>query len=338
MLEQQTQVNTTVDDKVAGAVAPALSTKVEKNIDTGYRKYFDTEVKLGSRKVKIMLVNKFSILPKDPGAQFIRDEVTKKIGSTWKAGTRDIIRGLSKQEEEFYLPRLLGVKLDSEQWNDRVLQYWADFTVEIPNGAGKELEAGFKEVVIQGKKVVEPINIDDYIKFNFCKEHSSVATEPHQLDNISLYTYYMVDTQKEEEQREQEFTLRQEIDKAFIKLIQATDSASSLKIDWILETAGGENGSGMSIKGLTPIQKQMELEKLKNRNLSRFGEIVKDSHLQTKALIRRAIDVGALTQEGNSFFLDSKVIGSNLMQAVAHLEAPANNKDRLIVEERVKQY
>lgn len=327
-------------------IAPGSSAKIEPKvqeikaqpIDDGYRQHFGKRVKLGSRKVTIKLVDKFSILPKDAAAKFIRDEVTKKIGSTWKAGTRDIIRGLTRDEEAFYLPRLLGVRIESDQWNDKVFQHWANFSVPVPNNEeGIELEAGFREVKGTTGNIVEPINLEDYMRFNFCREHSSVATEPDQLDNVFLYTYYMVDKQKEEVAREQEFALRQEVDTLFIQLVQSTDSRNSLKVDWILETVGGPTGNGMNIAGLTKIQKNMELERLKNKNISRFKEIISDENLQVKALIRRAVNTGSLVQDGNSYFLDNKVIGSSLMQAVSYLQSPSNQKDRFLVEERVKE-
>ncbi len=344
MSEVTTEVNK--DEVKEGAKAPsaspitALAEKIQEvKKDNGLRMHFGQEVKLGSRKVRIKLVEKFSILPKEEAAKFIRDEVVKKIGSTWKAGTRDIIRGLSRDEEIFYLPRLLGTRVDSEQWNEKVLQHWANFIVAVPNNAeGVELEAGFHEVKTKEGLRVEPINLEDYMKFNICREHGSVATEPDQLDNVFTYTYYMVDKQKEDTAKEREFELRQEVDKLFIKLVQSTESGADVKVDWILETCGGETGNGINISGLTKIQKNMELEKLKNKSLSRFQEICQDTHLQVKSLIRKATNIGALQQEGNSFFLDSKVIGSSLMQAVGYLTAPANQKDKMLLEERIKAY
>ena len=88
--------------------------------------HFGKPVKVGSRKVNIKLVPKFSILPSEPAAKFIRDEVTKKIGSTWKRGTRDILRAIEGVEESYYLPDLMGIRVDSEQWNGKSREFWAN--------------------------------------------------------------------------------------------------------------------------------------------------------------------------------------------------------------------
>jgi hypothetical protein len=298
--------------------------------------HFGKKVKLGSRKVSVKLVNKFSILPKDPGAKFIRDEVTKKIGASWKKGTRDVIRGLSPEEEIFYLPGILGVRKESDQWNQKVLDFWCNFFIEVPTEGGVILEVGFQKNVRTG--AVEPINLDDYMKYNWCKEHGAVATSPEQLDNMFIYEFYVVDTQKEQEKEELMFEMRKKIDRIFIKLVESKDTKDLVKIDWILETAGGDNGLGINIAGLSPTQKQMELEKMKDKDLFRFQDIVTDPSLETKALIRKAVSAGVLIQDGNSYFLDSKVLGSNLQQTVGYLENSANQQDKLLVIERIKNH
>lgn len=319
-----------VKESVTGAKAAPATVIAESNF------HFGKQVTLGTRKVTIKLVNKFSILPKDPGAKFIRDEVTKKIGSSWKSGTRDVIRGLSAEEEEFYLPGILGIRKESDQWNQKVLDFWCNFFIEVPIEGGVTLEIGFLKNPRTQK--VEPISLDDYMKFNFCMEHGAVASTPEQLENKFIYDFFLVDTAKEQETAEQTFILSKKIDRLFIKLVESTETKDKVKIDWILETSGGENGVGINISALSDVQKQMELEKLKDQDLFRFQELITDPSLETKALIRKAVTYGIIIQDGNSYFLDSKVIGSTLQQAVGYLENPANQADKLLVTERIKQY
>jgi hypothetical protein len=324
---EQTDV---VKESATGAKAAPAAVINDDNFHFGKR------VTLGSRKVSIKLVNKFSILPKDPGAKFIRDEVTKKIGSSWKRGTRDVIRGLSAEEEEAYLPTVLGVRKESDQWNQKVLDFWCNFFIEVPIEGGVTLEVGFLKNPRTGK--VEPISLDDYMKYNFCLEHGTVASTPDQIENRFIYDFYIVDTAKEQEKAEQLFSLSKKIDRMFIKLVESNDTKDKAKVDWILETAGGDNGVGINLDGLSDIQKQMELEKLKDKDLFRFEELITDPSLETKALIRKAVTHGIIIQDGNSYFLDSKVIGSTLQQAVGYLENAANQADKLLVTERIKQY
>ncbi len=186
--------------------------------------HFGKPVKVGSRKVNIKLVPKFSILPSEPAAKFIRDEVTKKIGSTWKRGTRDILRAIEGVEESYYLPDLMGIRVDSEQWNGKSREFWANFNIEIPNDeTGIILEIGFKEVEpfeFKGKLTnTKPINIDDYLKYNHALQHKDVASSPEQLDNMFIYTFQMIDEGIEAEKKEQAFTIRSRANKLFNRLI-----------------------------------------------------------------------------------------------------------------------
>ena len=331
-------------EKVAGAgqVAsqPAPVTVAEIEAPKVYQ-HFGESVEIGSRKVVIRLVPKFSILPSDAGAQFIRDEVTKKIGSTWKKGTRDIIRGLSPLEEKHYMPTLSGIRFDSEQWNEKVRNYWAEFIIEVPNNdKGVELEVGFKEELtgIYPNTNAVPINLDDYIKWKFASQHKEVASTEADLDNMFIYTYQMVDKGLEFKKSEQAYTARKRADVLFAQLTNPADKKELSKVDWILEIHGGDQGNGINITGLTQVQKEMELEKTKDRNPSKFIEICSDKHLATKAQIRKAVGLGILIQAGNSYMLDNKVIGSSLQEAIAFLENANNQKDKMIIIEKLKEF
>lgn len=321
------------ETKQAGAATTGADTIVSATVEAKHY-YFGNEVKLGSRKVVLRTVDKFTTLPKGEQAKPLRKEVVKKIGASWKKGTRDIVRGLTPQEEQRYLPRLIGVRLDSEQWNDKVLNYWADFFIAVPYEGEIELEVGFQ---LNSNKEVEPINLDDYIKYNFAKQHREVAATREELDNMFIYTYYMIDKGAEQDLMEEQYEVRKKANRLFIKLVESKEPSAKDKIDWILETSGGEKGTGINVNVLSPSQRELELERLKDKNPSRFVEIMNDPHLETRALIRKAVSYGAIMQDGNSYFLDSKVIGSSLKETIGYLENAANQKDKLIVIERVKE-
>lgn len=298
--------------------------------------YFGKQVKIGSKKITIKLVEKFSMLPTDPGAKYLKDEITKRIGSTWKAGTRDVLRGLTPDEEKKYLPSMLGVRLDSDQWNEKVLNHWANFGVIVPtNENGLELEIGYK-IADEEKKEAEPINIKDYMEYNFAKQHSQVAATDEQIDNKFTYTYFIVDKSKDDEERESLFDVRTKANKHFNRLLD-TESEKD-KIDWILETKGGERGTGIRIDNLSDKQKGLELEKLKDKNPSAFIAIVEDEHLKGRAIIYKAVSMGILIKEGNSYFFDSKVIGGSELEAIGYLKNQNNQKDKLALLERIKAY
>lgn len=313
--------------------------QVEKLEDKYY--HLGKEVRLGSRVVAIFQRPKFSLLPKGSEAKTIRAEQIKKIGSQWKRGTRDIIRGLSEEEENFYLPKMLGIPANSEKFNEKVLEHWVNFSIEVPPVEaiedGIEIEAGFELIPGSGNKA-KPISLDGYMKYNFCLANGEVATLPEELDNPALFAFVLVDKAKAQVDKEARFQSMKSVNRLFSQLINSDAPSDKDKIQWILETEAGEDGVGISVVKMTSTQREIELEKFKNDKPERFIDLIKDPNLEVKAMIRKAIEVGALTQEGNSIFLDNKTIGQNLKDAVGYLNNPANQQDRMTVTARIKAY
>ena len=59
------------------------------------------------------------VLPKE-----LESDTVKRIGSEFKRGTRDCIRGLNPVEERVHLPSLIGVSADSIEFNRKVQDFW----------------------------------------------------------------------------------------------------------------------------------------------------------------------------------------------------------------------
>lgn len=298
--------------------------------------YFGKKVELGSRKVQIVRIDKFNLIPKTKEAQSIRDEVTLKIGSQWVLGTRDIIRGLSLEEEKKYLPTLLGISASSDKWQERTLTHWADYFIQIPNNTtGITLEVGFHVVTTDGKEEILPINLIDYINYNFAKANGKVAKEDE--DNLILFDFKMIDKARKQKEIEDEFATKKSVNGVFNKLINSTDTKDRAKIDWLLETKGGPNGDGMNIIGMTNTQKEMELEKLKEANVFTFEKLLEDRSLEMKAVIRKCISrgVGKVTLEGNTYFYGNKALGT-LEQTIAYFSDPNNIRDRQIIQTAIQ--
>lgn len=295
--------------------------------------HFGTKVRLGSRKIKLKQIKQFSMLPKE--AKQIRDEVIKKVGSQWKDGTRDIIRGLSPEEEVAYLPKILGLKPEHDDWETRVKEFWADFSIAVPAREEIEIEAGFK-LKRNSTSEAEPIDVLGYMQYNFCKANSKVAAE-HE-DNPSLYTFKLIDTAANLVEQEAIFSLRKEVDMAFYRLTRSIDQQERLKIDWILETRGGEKGLGMNILNMTNIQKEMELEKIKNKDPEGFKTLLDDKRLETKALVRKAITYRLMENDNGVHIYNGNVIGNTLENAIAWIDDPNNSTSKIALVEKIKSY
>lgn len=324
-----TMSNGTTTVAEAQVSAPVLS-----NVLTA--KYLGREVRLGSRKVKIVHYPKSNMLPKDPLAKQIRDEVIKKISPGWRKGTRDINRGLTREEELIYLPSIIGVKADSNDWEAKVKLFWYDFTIVVPT-SGLEIEAGFQlKKGLNGE--AEPIDILGYISYNVATTHSLVAKEGE--DNPAVYDFRVIDLAKQALDEEIMYASTELAERAFHRLAVNSEKTTEAKrtIDYILELKGGPDFKGMNVIGLSDIQKKMELKKFVAKYPTQFRDMVEDKQLETKALLRRAVTFKKILHEGTSYIYNGKMIGNSETAAVAWLDDASNNDDKTIIIVAINEY
>jgi hypothetical protein len=280
-------------------------------------KYFGVDVELGSHIVVLNQVEKFNLLPKEPQAQYLRDSIVRNIGSEWRKGTRDVIRGLTPQEEEMYLSKIIGISPNSEEWNEKTQEFWADFKVAVPTDKPLQLEIGFTK---DGNKVV-PINLNDYMKYNFAKLSSKVAWRKDQVINKATYDFYMEDLREIKQRDISEYETRNVNEKA--------------KIDYLLNLLGTQ-----FIGKMTDADKEMALEKIKDDDNKAFLEAISDINLEAKSLLAEAVKYGIIVVTGNSYWYDNLLLGDNYEETLGYLLAkePEKAKTKQVIQFKIKEY
>lgn len=297
---------------------------LENNKTTSTESTLDDSV-LGSRLVELGQVKgSFSLLPTDKS---IRDEVIKKIGSQWrKGGTKDIIRGLSPDEEREYLPNIIGINPSSNEWNGAVKDYWANFTLEIPASENIILEVGFEKV--SGK--ITPINIDNYIKYNFCLEHSRVATSEEQLENISTFSFYIKDRNKVKKENEIKHLITKKAELFYVKLTSSTTKESASKIEELIRVLSIEAKEDyVDVFKLSTIEKEVKLKEYRDKDPQKFINLCEDPTLSDQAVISKGLATGLISIEGESYFMGELRIGSTRKEAIGWFSNPANSEQKM---------
>ncbi len=283
-------------------------------------------------------------LPKE-----LKSERKKRIGSTWVKGTKDILRGLSAEEEERYLPKMLGVSPTSDNWDAKVREYWANMTIDVPI-KGLKLDVGvesgyYNDVNEKGvrirKKGLVPINLNDYINYNFCKGHKWVAVSREDINNVDFFPYFIEDHSKIKLDTEKAYIERKKAGAIYNRLIASNTEGSidESKIDWILEVSKRNKQSAFynrSYDTMTPVEKEMALEHEKNSNPDVFLRIATDPDLEDKSFISKLIEKGIWERQGNTYMDDSKILANSVKEAVTWLRNPVNSKMRITYEERLK--
>jgi hypothetical protein len=249
----------------------------------------------------------------------LKTDIKRKIGSTFVSDTKDVLRGLNKDEEKLYLPDIIGVQPTSEQWNAAVRDYWLNYTIDVP-------EKG-KELIIGKDENGTPINLPDYIAYNFANKHVDVASTDEQLQNKEAFPYYMIDSAKEEAIKVSKFELGVRADKAYVSLF-SEDKAN--KARWVYDLIRDKD------QPISPSADDlmMLLKEIKDTKPALFVNTMKDKDIETKFLINQFIRSGVLTKEGNSYFDGDKLLG-NEAELIGFLVNPANQADKLKMEQRL---
>ncbi len=257
--------------------------------------------------------NMFVKLPKE-----LKVDTKTKIGSTWVRGTTDILRGLSPQEEEKYLPSIIGISPKSEHWVGAVREYWANFIIDVP-------EAGL-QLNISKTDNGEPVNTDHYMKWKFASKHVNVASTDEQLANKDAFPFYMVDSIKEKEEKQSKYELATLSDKAFVKLLEFEEQRQRYVYDLVRDREHPLNPSGEDMMLL--------LRGVKEKNPARFIDAMKDKDAEYKYLINQLLRAGVISKEGDTFFDGDKTLGKQA-ELIAWLKEPANQADKLKLEKRL---
>lgn len=105
--------------------------------------------------------------------------------------------------------------------------------------------------------------------------------------------------------------------------------------------------SQFTAKPAKKIDKNSKLDFLQGQFLSivstdakKLAQVLSDENYDTLTFIGSAVDAGALVRKKNRYFLEGGIdeIASNLREAIAYLDNPANQELRLMIEEKVKKY
>lgn len=270
----------------------------------------------------------FSTVPKG-----MRDEIVKKIGSEFAPKSRDTIRGLNPQQEKAYLPQVIGLQPTDPQFPNKTRDFWADYTIQ-PTPEGIRLNiATTKGVDDEGKDIIIPESIEDYMVYQFAMKSSKVAKTDHELSNLSMYDFYLEDLSKIKRREESEYETREKADIAYSKFVTKMETSMD-KVNLILEMMK-EKGTYFDID-IEEVDKKIMLRKHKEKEPRAFLALVDDPALEQKAFISECISYLVLTKEGNDIFNQDENIGSMDLAAIAWLKKAENSTKIAAIKARLQ--
>lgn len=265
-----------------------------------------------SKKINLRRKEILNHLPKE-----VRAEAVTKLSSVYV--NRQPLKGFDRADEKKYLDGILDVSPDHPDWPKHSKEFWTNLVIPI-GFTGIELEIGKDS---DGK----PLQIMDWIKYNFALKHPQVGINKEEMMGNIQKRFYIHDTSRDVKLRNTQIQKRKDADKEFIKI---SSSASDMKR--VLRVLSNQNPDRMS-------EEQLEnaLYELKNSSPEKFVKIATDKNLKILAEIQELIAAGVLRKIGNQVIFIDEVIGESNEDAVIYLKNKKNSGQLTIMRAKLKE-
>jgi|TARA_R110000744_G_scaffold344397_1_gene449750 hypothetical protein len=266
-----------------------------------------------SKKVFLRRREILNHLPKEVVA-----EAVSKLSSVYV--NRQPLKGFSPEDEKKYMTGLLDVTPDHQDWPRHSKIFWSELSVPV-TFIGVELEIGLDSNE-------NPINLMDFLKYNFAIKHPHVALSEEEMIANGSKRFYIQDSKRDELKRFNEIQMRKDADKVFIKL--SSDTKGMKRVLRLLS-------HNLNPDVLTLEQIENALYDIKTTAPKKFLRIAEDKNLETKAEIDEMITAGVLRKIGNQVIFIDEVLGETMDDTVIYLKNKKNSGKLTTLRAKLKE-
>ena len=184
-------------------------------------------------------------------------------------------------------------------------------------------------------KYGHPNNLIEYLMYRHCLLYHDVAKDPSLINSDPTLRFYIKDASKEAEKQKKLIRERKIAMQSFISL-----STEDSKFDSVfIQIVRVQGGNLFELNMLSRLEKEDYVMKFVNSNPDKFNKIVSDKKLAIRSFIELLIARGELVRgEFNQQIStsDGTFIGSNMGEAIAYFESPANASVKSMYENKLK--
>lgn len=242
------------------------------------------------------------------------------IGATLSRNGGGVETGLTIEEQDKFMPIILGVDAKDASFRKQVKNYFSDFSVTVPIGEGLKLDIG-KDAYDN------PINVMDYIRYKFIRMDPTVGTEEKHGRELGML-YYIEDLSKVKQAKWDKNQLKKEAYKEYIKI-----STDEKMIDNVLRVLSEKDVASMDLK-----DKDLLLSDFSESIPERFIEVCKDRNLELQSLIKESLFHEVLQKQGSAILLHDEILGYDINETIIFLTNPENSVVLATIKGKVQQF
>ncbi len=219
------------------------------------------------------------------------------------------------EEEEYLLPRLIGVGYNEASFREVAEEYWANFTHPI-GLEGVVLNASY--TIQNGKKY--PVVINDYILANMMLTDDNVTKNE---DENYGFKYKLIDLEAAEVRATEAFKAKKTAN-VFLATYLADETEQRTKelrdvLVFFKKKDGNNVLSINDIDKLTRIKVEEYITQFAETQSEQFMKICQNKSLSTRAFIRRLVEADVIEQVGNVYYDNGDSLGE-AVEFVARLQ------------------
>lgn len=247
--------------------------------------------------------------------QEIKDQAVLKLSSGITSSGIPL-KGISIEEEEKFLPSIVGVPPTHPEFANKVNTWYNNLSKPVTK-EGLKLNVSTSEVT--GMPEV-PI---DYLVYRRALADKRVADSKQQLLSDQFYTFYINDEEEEKDKKLKSLKEKETAQKEYFKVKE-----NEALVDWVLQVFAQREGEKTNkYSNLAKEDKDLVLDKMVTTYPKAFVALATDKDLELKAEILSMVDYGVLTKSGNRFIHGTEPLGDSLDEAVAYFKSAKNQTE-----------
>lgn len=247
--------------------------------------------------------------------QEIKDQAVLKLSSGITSSGIPL-KGISIEEEEKFLPSIVGVPPTHPEFANKVNTWYNNLSKPVTK-EGLRLNVSTSEVT--GMPEV-PI---DYLVYRRALADKRVADNKQQLLADQFFTFYINDEEEEKDKKIKTLKEKETAQKEYFKVKE-----NEALVDWVLQVFAQREGEKTNkYSSLSKEDKDLVLDKMVTTYPKAFVALATDKDLELKAEILSMVDYAVLTKSGNRFINGTEPLGDSLDEAVAYFKSAKNQTE-----------
>jgi hypothetical protein len=247
--------------------------------------------------------------------QEIKDQAVLKLSSGITSSGIPL-KGISIEEEEKFLPSIVGVPPTHPEFANKVNTWYNNLSKPVTKeglrlNISTSENSGMPEVPI------------DYLVYRRALVDKRVANSKQQLLSDQFYTFFINDEEEEKDKKIKSLKEKETAQKEYFKVKE-----NEALVDWVLQVFAQREGEKTSkYSSLSKEDKDLVLDKMVTTYPKAFVALATDKDLELKAEILSMVDYAVLTKSGNRFINGTEPLGDSLDEAVAYFKSAKNQTE-----------